>query len=79
MEKKDQSVIDKIINDVEAPFFEYGVKKYGWHLSIKVALEHFGVMSQHDRMPLMPLPPGKSSNFKKVLNNLPVMELIDLI
>ena len=74
----DQSVIDKVINDIEAPFFEYGVKKYGWHLSIKVALEHFGVMSQHDRMPLMPLPPDKSSDFKKILDNLPVMELIDL-
>ena len=74
--KGDQDIINKIINDIEAPFFEHGVKKFGWHLTIKVALEHFGIMSQHDRMPLMPLPEYEALKFIKVLEKLPINELI---
>jgi hypothetical protein len=47
--------IDRFIHEIEAPLFEHGERKYGWNLSIKVALEHFGLMSFEDRMPLMPL------------------------
>jgi 4-hydroxy-tetrahydrodipicolinate synthase len=71
-----QHIIDKIVNDIEAPFFEHGVKKYGWHLTIKVALEHFGVMSSHDRMPLMPLPKIEANKFKTVLDQLPIADVI---
>ena len=74
--KGNQNIVDKIVNDIEAPFFKHGVRKYGWHLSIKVALEHFGVMSQHDRMPLMPLPQKESNDFQKELDELPIKEVI---
>ena len=53
------------MSKIEKPFFEYGVQKYGWHLAIKVALEHFNVMSRHDRMPLMPLNEVDSNLFIK--------------
>lgn len=74
--KGSQNIVDKIVNDIEAPFFEHGVKKYGWHLTIKVALEHFGLMSSHDRMPLMPLPKIEASKFKTVLDRLPIADVI---
>ncbi len=69
-------VCDRIVKEIEAPFFEHGVKKYGWHLTIKVALEHFGIMSKHDRMPLMPLPISESNNLKQLFDSFPVNELI---
>jgi len=71
-----QKICSKIIKEVEEPFFDHGVKKYGWHLSIKVALEYFGLMSKHDRMPLMPLPHYESQQFIKVLETLPIKDLI---
>ena len=71
-----QETMDKILNDIEAPFFKHGVKKYGWHLTIKVALEHFGIMSKHDRMPLMPLPISESNNLKQLFDSFPINELI---
>ena len=74
--KGDQNTVDKIVSKIEAPFFEYGVKKYGWHLTIKVALEHFGIMSQHDRMPLMPLPKEKCRKVHEMLDLLPIHEAI---
>lgn len=64
-----------ILNKIESPFFEHGVKRYGWHLAIKVALQLYGHMSQHDRMPLMPLPEDKSNEFIAVLEKLPVSEI----
>ena len=72
----DQELCNRIINEIEAPFFKNGVKKYGWHLTIKVALEHFGIMSKHDRMPLMPLPISESNNLKQLFDSFPVNELI---
>jgi 4-hydroxy-tetrahydrodipicolinate synthase len=74
--KGDQDIINKIINDIEAPFFEHGVKKFGWHLAIKVALEHFEIMPQHDRMPLMPLPQEQKMFLIKQLEKLPIQEVI---
>jgi len=71
-----QTVVEKIVKEIEEPFFEHGVRKYGWHLSIKVALEHFGIMSQHDRMPLMPLPTLEANKLKSVLDQLPIGEVL---
>ena len=74
--KGNHNLVERIIREVEEPFFQHGVKKYGWHLTIKVALEHFGIMSRHDRLPLMPLPEKESQAFISVLESLPVEELI---
>ena len=72
----DKGLCNRIINEIEEPFFEHGVRKYGWHLSIKVALEHFGIMSKHDRMPLMPLPQKQTTKLRSILDTLPVNDLI---
>ena len=71
-----KNIVDKIINDIELPFFEHGVKKYGWHLTIKAALEHLDVMSQHDRMPLMPLPKEKTRRVCDLIDSLPINEVL---
>ncbi len=71
-----QNIVYKIVNEIEAPFFELGVKKYGWHLTIKAALEHFGVMSQHDRMPLMQLPKEKTRKVWGMLDSLPINDVL---
>ena len=73
-----ERLLYKIVDEIEAPFFEYGVRKYGWHLTIKVALEHFGMMSAHDRMPLMPMPKENAEEFIQVLDRLPVCEIVNL-
>jgi 4-hydroxy-tetrahydrodipicolinate synthase len=75
-EMNDNQKYTRIIREVEEPFFEHGVRKYGWHLSIKVALEHFGIMSKHDRMPLMPLPQKPATKLRNILDTLPINELI---
>jgi 4-hydroxy-tetrahydrodipicolinate synthase len=72
----DQETADLIVNEIEKPFFEQGIWKYGWHLTIKVALEHFGHMSNHDRMPLMPLPQEHARKIRSFLDKLPVTQAI---
>ncbi len=69
-------IVNTIVEDIEAPFFEHGIKKYGWHLTIKVALEHFNHMSSHDRMPLMPLPGEKADAIRVLLDRLPIQEVL---
>lgn len=41
----------------------------------KLVLEYFGLLSKHDRMPLMPLPDYESQQFIRVLETLPIKEL----
>jgi 4-hydroxy-tetrahydrodipicolinate synthase len=63
---------NQLIQNVERPFFEEGVKKFGWHLTIKAALEALGVMSRHDRMPLMPLHSKEAKQIAKLMERLPI-------
>jgi 4-hydroxy-tetrahydrodipicolinate synthase len=42
---------NKLINNVETPFFDVS-KEMGWHIGIKSAMEHMGIMSRVDRRPL---------------------------
>jgi len=65
-----------IINKIEVPFFDVIVKKYGWHLSVKSALEAYGVMSRFERMPMMPLPEDKHNDVKKLIDSLPIQEVL---
>jgi 4-hydroxy-tetrahydrodipicolinate synthase len=69
-------IVNIIVNDIEAPFFEHAIRKYGWHLTIKVALEHFNHMSSHDRMPLMPLPSESADCIRTLLDQLPIGEVL---
>ena len=43
---------DFIINELESPFFDTVVKKFGWHRTNKALLEAAGLMDRRDRMPL---------------------------
>ena len=45
-------------------------------LTIKVALEHFGIMSKHDRMPLLPLGDAESNIIKSLLESLPLSSIL---
>ena len=63
--------------EVEVPFFEKAVKKFGWHLTIKAALEALGIMPRFDRMPLLPLllDSASATEVQNVLKELPIDEL----
>ncbi|MDF1823591.1 MAG: dihydrodipicolinate synthase family protein [Verrucomicrobiales bacterium] len=67
---------DRLIEEVQKPFFEECVKPFGWHLSIKAALEARGYMSRHDRMPLMPLSQGEADAVAASLAKMPIDELL---
>jgi len=75
--KGDKENYQKIINDIEVPFFEKGVSKYGWHLTIKAALEHKGLMTRKERMPLLALNKKDYHDVCKLIEKLPVESLID--
>ncbi|WP_421889299.1 dihydrodipicolinate synthase family protein [Marinoscillum sp.] len=66
----------RIINEVEVPFFEQGVKKYGWHLTIKAAMEALGVIHRYERMPLMELNPEQATDVKRLIESLPIDEVV---
>lgn len=42
----------KIIDNLESPFFEGPVAKFGWHRTNKALLQAAGIMHRRDRMPL---------------------------
>jgi len=44
----------EIIEQIEKPFF-YVKDNYSWHLGIKSAMEHLGIMSKQERMPYQEL------------------------
>lgn len=54
-ENQDKTYCENMIHDVEIPFFTNLVKKYGWHLSIKAALEVVGHFPRTERLPMLPL------------------------
>lgn len=52
--EKDEKRCNEIIENIEKPFF-YVKDNYSWHLGIKSALEHLGLMSKQERMPYQEL------------------------
>lgn len=58
-----KAVQDFIINELEAPFFNGVVKKFGWHRTNKALLQAAGLMHRRDRMPL---PHLKNEEFREV-------------
>jgi 4-hydroxy-tetrahydrodipicolinate synthase len=51
-EENDVEIIQFILRDLEAPFFELCSAKYGWHRANKALLEAAGLMHRRERMPL---------------------------
>jgi len=70
--KKCYSIIDQI----EVPFFEKVVSKYGWHLGIKAALEALDIMPRYERMPMLALGEKDYQNVAKVMNDLDIRRYI---
>ncbi|WP_330205268.1 dihydrodipicolinate synthase family protein [Cyanobacterium sp. Dongsha4] len=70
---KCQEIIDKI----EIPFFEHGVQRFGWHLTIKATLEHLGLMSRYERLPLQALPEKEYLQVAELIDSLPIQEVIE--
>ena len=54
-EKGNQKELEKFVKEVDDPFWDGPVKKYGWHRVNKASLEYFGLMSKRDRMPMQNL------------------------
>ena len=50
----EQEKCNEIIENIEKPFF-FVKDNYSWHLGIKSALEHLGIMSKQERMPYQEL------------------------
>ena len=66
----------KSLNVLKMPFFEHGVQKFGWHLTIKAALESLGIMQRHERMPMMALREPECLKVKNLMHSLPISEFI---
>ena len=44
--------LQKFVHEVDNPFWDGPVKKFGWHRVNKASLEYHGLMSRRDRLPL---------------------------
>lgn len=67
----------RIVDEVETPYFERGLKRHSWHLSIKAALESMGLMNRKDRMPLMELSKDKADEIKELIKSLPIKDILN--
>ena len=47
-----QSKLEKFVREVDDPFWDGPVKKYGWHRVNNASLEYFGLMTKRDRLPM---------------------------
>jgi len=72
----DQKKWQRIIDEIEVPFFEKGVSVYGWHLVIRAVLEIRGHFSRHERMPMMALTDAEVNSIRGWFETLPIEELI---
>lgn len=72
----DQEYINGLIQEIEVPFFEKVVSRFGWHLGIKAALEVQGHMSRHERMPLLALNSEEAAYVKSVMESLPIAKYV---
>lgn len=66
----------RIINEVEVPFFEQGIKKFGWHLTIKAAMESLGLMSRYERLPMLALNDDDAKVVAELVNGLPIEDVL---
>ena len=77
VEEGDLATRDWILDEIEVPFFEKCVKRFGWHLAIKAALEARGVMARWERLPLAPLPDAEAAQVARVIAELPIDAVLE--
>jgi len=73
----DDATVRWIVDEIEVPFFERCVSRFGWHLTIKAAMEARGVMPRWERMPLAPLPAAQAAEVAAVIADLPIDAVLD--
>ena len=61
----DKETVTFYNENIEKPFFDNVVKKYGWHLAHKAALEYFGFGKRFERFPHPVLP---EENYEELVN-----------
>jgi 4-hydroxy-tetrahydrodipicolinate synthase len=66
----DQTTIDFIIDQLEAPFFSTVVKSYGWHRTNKALLQAANLMHRRDRMPLKHISDSEFLEVQSVYNEI---------
>lgn len=71
-----QTYTSKMINEIEIPFFDKCVSRYGWHLAIKSALEARGLMPRNERMPMLALNDTEHQMVVDVITALPISNMI---
>ena len=69
--KGDKETCEKIIENVEKPFF-WVKDNLSWHLGIKSALEVLGLMKRTERMPYQPLNEEQHEKVKEIIKNISV-------
>tara|TARA_Y100000590_G_scaffold469071_1_gene654727 strand:+ start:327 stop:1283 length:957 start_codon:yes stop_codon:yes gene_type:complete len=67
---------NRIIDEIEVPFFEKGISVYGWHLVIRAALELRGHFPRHERMPMLPLSDDQVEDIRNWFEKLPIDEFL---
>lgn len=65
----DMETVWGIINEIERPFFEIGME-FGWHPTLKSAMEIVGIMSRTERPPLCSLTVEQHEKVIKIIDNI---------
>ena len=65
--QKNEKILNYILNEIEDPFFEKIVAKYGWHIGIKACLEARNIFSRFERAPMMPIDDSEMSFVKEIM------------
>ena len=60
-----EEAIKFILSELEAPFFDEAVSKYGWHRCNKALLQAAGLMHRRERMPLKELSEKEFQDIKE--------------
>jgi len=71
-QEKNTDYLKGFVEEIEAPFFAKGVKKFGWHLFIKAALESRGLMSRQERLPMLALSDSDAAEVAALMKSLPI-------
>ena len=64
-QNNDKEYCNSLVSEVESPFFDGLVPKFGFHVSIKAALEAAGHFSRTERLPMFPLTEDEFLEFRK--------------
>lgn len=68
--------LTKIINEIEEPFFNEIVNKFGWHTSARASLYYFGHMKIYERMPMTYLDNNQYNEVKNFFDKMKLEEFI---